>query len=232
MDTVPSRIARARREAGLTQRDLANRIGTTVWAIDELERGRFDHKRLVPRIESATSKPSGWVLNGAQTMLQRSRAEEHAVSASLTTTQRFDRNLVLAVLAIIITVRFFTESVGALPSAGNFIDVLLLPRSSRRLWSVRQRCSSGATVRSAGDRDPRYLRRFNRDQHISCRARSRFALPLRISRPYRLLLRRLSALATRTSPCRVANDRRARSTPIRRHRSVRHSEVHRKPESG
>ncbi len=128
MDSVPSRIAAARRDASLTQRDLADRIGATVWTIDELEGGRLDPKGFVAAIESATSKPGGWLLETGKRVVESGPTDpEDAISRSLTTTERFDRNVVLGVFTTLVTVRFFTETIGFLPSAGNFVDVLLLP---------------------------------------------------------------------------------------------------------
>ena len=127
VESVASRIAAARLDAGLTQRELADRVGTTLWRIDELERGRLDPGHFVAPIESATSKPSGWLLQKEQRHLEPPDTHQGAVDRPLTMVERFDRNLVLGVFAILITVRFFTESIGVLPSAGNFVDVLLLP---------------------------------------------------------------------------------------------------------
>jgi transcriptional regulator with XRE-family HTH domain len=128
LDGVSSRIAKARHDAGLTQRDLARRLGTSVWAIDELERGRRDPRAFISRIESATAKPSGWLHVGPDRRVEPpTTTPETDATHLLTGAQRFDRNLVLAIFVAILTVRFFTESIAILPSAGNFIDVLLLP---------------------------------------------------------------------------------------------------------
>lgn len=124
---VPSRIAAARFEAGLTQRELAEKIGTSVWEVDEFEQGRRDPGRFVARIETATSKPAGWLLERPEPMVHIPQAHRDVADRALTSTERLDRNLVLGAFATIITIRFFTESIGVLPSAGNFIDVLLLP---------------------------------------------------------------------------------------------------------
>lgn len=126
--TVPRRISTARRDAGLTQRELADRIGTSLWAIDELEHGRLDSGSYAAAIESATSKPSGWLLEPDPSITELpSRTERSAVSDELTKTETFDRNLVLGVFVIILTVRFFTTSIPLIPIGGNFIDVFLWP---------------------------------------------------------------------------------------------------------
>lgn len=128
VDSVPRRISQARRDAGLTQRELANSIGTSLWTVDELERGRLDSGRYVAAIESATSKPSGWLREAEPWFATApTLTEQSAVSYALTKSQRFDRNLVLGVFVIILTVRLFTTSIRVIPIGGNFIDVFLWP---------------------------------------------------------------------------------------------------------
>lgn len=127
-ETAASRIARARRDADMTQRQLADRIGTSIWTIDEIETGRRDPSAFAAQIERITGTPAGWLARVAPIEAPlRARPRETAVVQPLSSTARLDRNLVLGVFAIILTIRFLTESVGVLPSAGNFIDILLLP---------------------------------------------------------------------------------------------------------
>lgn len=144
--SVPSRIAEARRDAGLTQRELAQRIGTSVWAIDEFEQGRRDPGRFIAHIESATSKPAGWLQDSTQQDVELPGPRRGIATRALSFTERFDRTLILAVFTIVITVRFFTESLAVLPSAGNFVDVLLLPIL---LATVAARPSTGAVAEGA-----------------------------------------------------------------------------------
>jgi transcriptional regulator with XRE-family HTH domain len=122
---VGERIADARHAAGLTQRDLASEIGTSAWVVQEFELGRRDPGDLAARIESATLKPPGWLRESAG--LSSPLPDVRSVDRPLSPIERFDRNLVLGVFALILVIRFFTESIGVLPSAGNFIDVFLLP---------------------------------------------------------------------------------------------------------
>lgn len=126
--TISSKIARARRDAGMTQRQLADEVGTSAWAIDQMERGRRDATGFAAQIELTTGKPAGWL--NVVTAIPEGAVEDSSgrfFTHALPSTERFDRNLVLGVFAIILTIRFFTESVGVLPRAGNFIDVVLLP---------------------------------------------------------------------------------------------------------
>ncbi len=127
-ETVSHRIAKARHDAGMTQRQLAHQVGTSAWAIDEMEHGRRDATAYATRIELATGKPPAWLIRApVRQELATRDSTERPSSDGQSTSRVFDRNLVLGAFAIILTIRFFTESVRILPSAGNFIDVLLLP---------------------------------------------------------------------------------------------------------
>jgi DNA-binding XRE family transcriptional regulator len=124
---VASRVALARRDAHMTQRQLAEAIGANLWTVDGFETGRIDVSRYSAKVEQATGKPPGWLEKVTHATVPPPEAHTGPAGHALTSTERFDRNLVLAVFAIVLTVRFFTESIAVLPSAGNFIDVLLLP---------------------------------------------------------------------------------------------------------
>jgi transcriptional regulator with XRE-family HTH domain len=60
----PSRVRRARAEAGLSQKDLADRIGCSERAVQHWESdaptGRRPHARLIRALAEATGKPVGW----------------------------------------------------------------------------------------------------------------------------------------------------------------------------
>jgi transcriptional regulator with XRE-family HTH domain len=59
---IGARIARARRESGLTQRELADRLGITARSVQSYEAGRIVPWRHLRRIEVLTHKRSGWLL--------------------------------------------------------------------------------------------------------------------------------------------------------------------------
>jgi transcriptional regulator with XRE-family HTH domain len=61
---VGARIVRARREAGLTQRALAQRLGISTRSVQNYEAGTVIPYRHLPRIESLTGKRPGWILTG------------------------------------------------------------------------------------------------------------------------------------------------------------------------
>ncbi|HYP48638.1 MAG TPA: helix-turn-helix transcriptional regulator [Thermoleophilaceae bacterium] len=152
-----TRVARARRTAGLTQRYLAAGLGVSLWTVDQLERGRRDPARHLPTIAQLTNRPENW-LRGETELADRpesrlggdaertGRPESRgvgdvgaaAVAApplheagaevahnGLSGSER-GRGLVLAALGLLVVIRFFTEVLGVLPRALNFIDVPLL----------------------------------------------------------------------------------------------------------
>ena len=59
---IGARIARARRENGLTQADLAQQLGITTRSVQNYEAGVIVPWRHLRRIEFVTHKRSGWLL--------------------------------------------------------------------------------------------------------------------------------------------------------------------------
>jgi transcriptional regulator with XRE-family HTH domain len=60
LEDAGPRVASARREAGLTQRELAARLGVSLWTVDELEQGRRDPERHLRAIAEVTQRPESW----------------------------------------------------------------------------------------------------------------------------------------------------------------------------
>jgi transcriptional regulator with XRE-family HTH domain len=61
---IGGRIAAARHEAGLTQRELAERLGVTTRSIQNYESGAVIPYRHLRRIEMLAQKRTGWLLSG------------------------------------------------------------------------------------------------------------------------------------------------------------------------
>jgi transcriptional regulator with XRE-family HTH domain len=61
---IGARIAAARREAGLTQRELADRLGVTTRSIQNYESGSIIPYKHLRRIEMQAHKSVGWILSG------------------------------------------------------------------------------------------------------------------------------------------------------------------------
>lgn len=64
---IGSRIAVARREAGLTQRQLADKLGVTTRSIQNYESGTIVPYKHLRRIEVLAHKRIGWILAGEGT---------------------------------------------------------------------------------------------------------------------------------------------------------------------
>jgi transcriptional regulator with XRE-family HTH domain len=62
--TIGRRIAQARREAGLTQEELAGLIGVTTRSVQGYEAGTVTPFRHLRKLEDVTEKPHGWLLYG------------------------------------------------------------------------------------------------------------------------------------------------------------------------
>jgi DNA-binding XRE family transcriptional regulator len=116
--SVGARVAAARRKQGMTQRDLAEAVGTSTWTIDRIENGAKDAGRFLPSIAEVTHASREWLVGSAR-HVPRPRERE----AVLPHLGIVGRDLVLASIVLLVTIRFFTEVVSLLPRAANFIDV-------------------------------------------------------------------------------------------------------------
>jgi transcriptional regulator with XRE-family HTH domain len=142
--TVAVRVARARQEAGLSQKDLAALLVTPLWRIERIEEGREDPRRFLPAIAARTGRNEKWFtepLDGAQPGAAGADADgEVAVApeagsaatggggtpASSPLPRPFRRDVVFAALALLVTSRFFTEVLHILPRAAKLVDVPIL----------------------------------------------------------------------------------------------------------
>ena len=61
---IGSRIAAARREAGMTQRELADRLGVTTRSVQNYESGSIIPYKHLRRIEVLAHRRVGWILSG------------------------------------------------------------------------------------------------------------------------------------------------------------------------
>jgi DNA-binding XRE family transcriptional regulator len=118
---VGSRIATARHKSGLTQRQLADALGTSLWTVDRIEAGTVNPKGHLSTIAEVTSTNRDWLLhpNSLKVEAKRPRTEPadvvHLGSAG--------RSLVLGSIVVLVTIRFFTEVVPVVPRAANFVDI-------------------------------------------------------------------------------------------------------------
>jgi transcriptional regulator with XRE-family HTH domain len=118
------RLAEARREAGLSQKALAERLGISLWALDQLEQGRGDLSIHLPEITDATGKHPVWF---RETLPEEEGSPDRQPIRvrvrRLAARRQTGRDLVLLSVGLLVFIRFFTEIVPILPRAANFIDI-------------------------------------------------------------------------------------------------------------
>ena len=121
-----SQVAEARRRARLSQKGLAEKLGISLWDLDQLERGERDVSAHVMAIRMATGlalRPSEIsVQPGSQDTPREATIGRSALGASQIAGRLA---LVAAAIALLVLIRFFTEVKPILPRAANFIDVPL-----------------------------------------------------------------------------------------------------------
>jgi DNA-binding XRE family transcriptional regulator len=128
LEAPGARVAVARRAMGLTQRDLAARLRVSLWTVEQLEAGRRDPEAHLGAIAELTQRPETWFREGLGGARPAAAAPSGAGTESAGGIHRSagGQGLVLASLGALVLVRFFTEVVGVLPRALNFVDVPLL----------------------------------------------------------------------------------------------------------
>jgi transcriptional regulator with XRE-family HTH domain len=123
--TAGDRLAQARRDVGLTQRALADRLGISLWSLDQLEQGRGDLSAHLPAITDATGKHAGW-FGGTPPAEEAALPDRRPIQVRvrrLAARRQTGRDLVLLSVGLLVLIRFFTEIVPVLPRAANFIDI-------------------------------------------------------------------------------------------------------------
>lgn len=118
-------IRRARRAAGLTQADLADRIGVPLYVVDRLEHGTMQPDGHLPLIAAATELPVSAfqprlspTATAAAVEPDKPLAEEGLPAPG--------RLIIAGTFVVLIVVRFLTEKVGVLPDQVTFVDVPIL----------------------------------------------------------------------------------------------------------
>jgi transcriptional regulator with XRE-family HTH domain len=147
LDALPTgaRLARARREAALSQKALAETLGTSLFTIEQMEQGQREFEPFSSAVARATGRPVSALMGasasqGAEVSLPSAPAGARSVAS--------DRHrLVLIAIVLLVTVRLVTEVVPVLPRAANFIDIPIFlcaaglaavtPRPPAGRWYVR-----------------------------------------------------------------------------------------------
>ncbi len=121
-----SRIALARRRAGLTAKELGRRIGLSLWHVQRLERDAVDATPHLLAIADATGRPVSWFQETVQRTPIAASAPSPSSAAEPERTApgaRFPTVLVLGSLTLLLVIRAFTELLSVLPRAANFVDI-------------------------------------------------------------------------------------------------------------
>ena len=124
--TQPRRngISEARRSAGLTEKALAERLGVSMWEVERLESGEIDPSRYAEALERHTGRPrSSFRLDRPPSEESAEPRPSTAEPSLISPAELTGERLVLASIAAIVIVRFFTEVVPIVPRAANFIDI-------------------------------------------------------------------------------------------------------------
>jgi transcriptional regulator with XRE-family HTH domain len=133
-----STIADARHGAGLTQRELAERIGVPLWTVARIERGDRAPGPHLAAVAAATGRSADSLLaeparGSTETAQEQATpdAPEDSGAAAGEATDRFtaghwSRNIIFASIVTLATIRFFAEDIGVLPRAVKFVDVPIL----------------------------------------------------------------------------------------------------------
>ena len=136
-----AQIARARRAAGLTQRDLAERLGVPLWAVARLEDGATATAEQLETISALT---------GASIAAPRIAAPRRPAPVKRqqedADPQQIGKWVVAISLCLLVLIRFFSEKAGILPFSVSFVDVpvLALLLFSAVVWPARQVADEGA----------------------------------------------------------------------------------------
>ena len=130
------RVATARREAGLTQKQLADRLGVSLWNVERMEGGQEDALARLDALVRATGKPRDWFATA-------DIGRDHEDAAAAPEIDRANVLIVCWAIILLVCVRFFSEVIPLLPRAVNFIDIpifialvlaaVLLPSTHARL---------------------------------------------------------------------------------------------------
>jgi transcriptional regulator with XRE-family HTH domain len=117
-----ARIAAARRDRGLSQKDLSLALGIPVYSVDRIEAGATDAQRYLSSIAAVTGREIEW-FTPTPPPTTAARTPRTDVSRDVPGVASAGRLLVLGAIVLLTTIRFFTEVVPVLPRAANFVDI-------------------------------------------------------------------------------------------------------------
>lgn len=123
---IGEKISEARRDAGLSQRQLAESLGTSLWTVSELESGKRDPSSYLLLLAGITNtRRLATVATQPAPPVEATRKARLSSDAARLL-QPSGRNLILATFTLLVVIRFFTEKLPFLPGVANFVDVPIL----------------------------------------------------------------------------------------------------------
>jgi transcriptional regulator with XRE-family HTH domain len=131
---VGARIASARQETHMSQKQLGQLLDLPIWRIERIERGEDDPAGWLPAIAAKTGRDVQWFvepLNGAALIPRPEHSDTQTTSEESPSRQErlarpTRRNVVVASLALLVTIRFFTEVLHVFPRPVKLVDIPVL----------------------------------------------------------------------------------------------------------
>jgi hypothetical protein len=122
----------------LNQKLFADRLGIPLWTLARIESGIGDPFPYLEKIAEITGRPSVWfradgVARADVASGPVGRHKRRALPSSWSLV--VGRDLVLASIALLVLIRFFTEVVSVIPRAANFVDIPLFLTLAAVAWS-------------------------------------------------------------------------------------------------
>jgi transcriptional regulator with XRE-family HTH domain len=128
---VGSRVKEARRAAGLNEKELAQRLGISLWELERMEAGTKAPWDYLEQLEKETGQSEEWFVPDAPPPPEDEPKAEQPLKFEPTNRRWRDLpwqvKLVGGSLVALMTVRFFTEVVPVVPRIANVIDIVILP---------------------------------------------------------------------------------------------------------
>jgi hypothetical protein len=118
-------VSQARRAAGLTEKELAERLGLSLFRLEQLERGEVDPAPYAKALARHTGRPASSFVLARPSREPDGRPDRPPAPRGA---QPLDDGglLVLGSIAALVLLRFVTETVHLLPRAVNFVDIPIM----------------------------------------------------------------------------------------------------------
>ena len=142
--SLGARIAAARRERGLSQKQLASALHVSVWQVERFETGTVSPSTHLDAIAEVTGVRAGWFREQVESGQNVNSSVLESPRASIRALDVAGRQVVLGAITLLVTIRLFTEIVPVIPRAANFVDIpIFLVLGTAALFVSAPRVESG-----------------------------------------------------------------------------------------